>query len=106
MSEDDKFCPECGTPVGAGNTVSTNQTQAAPKSQDTGSIGWAVLGFLLPVVGLILWLVWRDEQPKNAHMAGVGALAAVIFSVVFVILIVVVMIGIAATVDSSLLPFI
>ncbi len=41
---------------------------------DSGSIGWAVLGFFIPLVGLILFLVWRTTKPNCAKMAGIGAL--------------------------------
>lgn len=78
------FCPFCGEPQGAGGS-----TQQAPYQQavvyDSGSFGWAILGFLIPIAGLILWLAWIDVKPKSAKMAGVGALVSVILSVVFTI---------------------
>lgn len=57
-----------------------------PNPSDTGSIGWAVLGFFIPVAGLILWIVWKDQQPRNSKMAGIGALVSVIVSVVLLVL--------------------
>lgn len=56
------------------------QTQYATQPQqsdDTGSVGWGILGFFIPLVGLILWLVWKDTKPKNAKSAGIGALIGV-----------------------------
>lgn len=47
------------------------------QSGDTGSVGWGILGFFVPLVGLILWLVWKDTKPKNAKSAGIGALIGV-----------------------------
>lgn len=41
---------------------------------DSGSIGWAILGFFFPIVGLILYLVWKSTKPQCAKMAGIGAL--------------------------------
>ena len=35
--------------------------------ESKGNFGWAVLGFLIPLVGLILWIVWKDERPDNQH---------------------------------------
>lgn len=49
---------------------------------DSGSFGYAVLGFVLPIVGLILWLIWKDQKPRSANLAGKGALVSVIFSFV------------------------
>lgn len=47
---------------------------------DSGSFGWAVLGFFIPLVGLILYLVWKNEKPLSAKKAGVGALVGFIVS--------------------------
>lgn len=66
---------------------------------DTGSFGWAVLGFFFPIVGLILFLVWKSEKPVSAKQAGMGALASVISTVVLWILLIVfaVIVGSAVT---------
>ena len=39
-----------------------------------GTFGWAVLGFLLFPIGLILFFIWRREYPKRATSSGKGAL--------------------------------
>ena len=49
---------------------------------DAPSGGYAVLGFFIPVVGLILYLVWKDQTPLRARSAGKGALIGVIVGVV------------------------
>ena len=66
---------------------------------DTGSFGWAVLGFFFPIVGLILFLVWKSEKPVSAKQAGMGALASVNSTVVLWILLIVfaVIVGSAVT---------
>ena len=56
------------------------------KNLDRGGFGWGCLGFCIPMVGLILWLVWRDEKPKTAKALGIGALVSAILGVIFVIL--------------------
>ena len=38
-----------------------------------GTFGWAVLGFLLFPIGLILFFIWRREYPKCAKSSGKGA---------------------------------
>lgn len=70
-----------------------------PQPADTGSFGWAVLGFFFPIVGLILFLVWKSEKPVSAKQAGMGALALVISTVVLWILLIVfaAMVGSAVT---------
>lgn len=62
------------------NTPYDNDPQ---QSNDSGSFGWAVLGFFIPLVGLILWLVWKDTKPKSAKMAGIGALVGVVISLLW-----------------------
>ena len=60
---------------------------------DSGSFGWAVLGFFFPIVGLILFLVWKDQKPLSSKKAGIGALVGAILSVVSTILFYVLIIG-------------
>ena len=72
------YCPKCGS-----RQDGVYQTYRQPDADDSGSVGWAILGFLIPVVGLILWLVWMDNKPKCSKMAGLGALASVIVGILF-----------------------
>ncbi len=44
--------------------------------------GYAILGFLFPIVGLILYLVWQKEKPGPAKSAGKGALIGVIIGAI------------------------
>lgn len=62
---------------------------AAPVNGDTGSFSWAVLGFFIPLVGLILWLVWKDSKPVSAEQAGRGALASVTITITLTIVVIV-----------------
>lgn len=80
-------------PMYGRNNGTPNVPQTNPA--DTGSFGWAVLGFFIPLVGLILYLVWKSERPKDAKQAGKGALISVIVSVVLWILLMVLGIGVA-----------
>ncbi len=51
------------------------------KPYDNGSFGWAVLGFFVPLVGLILFLLWKDDKPRSAKRAGLGALVGFIVNI-------------------------
>lgn len=75
------------------------QPYVNPQPADTGSFGWAVLGFFFPIVGLILFFIWKTEKPVSAKQAGMGALASVISTVVLWILLIVfaAMVGSAVT---------
>lgn len=104
------FCGSCGSKVepaeaysaqtaaeqqGMANTAqpAMNAAQAAPNypyrqasPMDAPSTGYAVLCFFFPVVGLILYLVWKDEFPMRAKSAGKGAIIGVIANVVLTII--------------------
>ena len=83
---DDKavICPHCGVQQG---NLSTDK--------DSGSIGWSLLGCCIPLVGLILFLVWKDSQPNNAKKAGIGALVGVGVGLLWYILVIAAGVGTA-----------
>ena len=96
IAEGSAFCPSCGSPQNGGYneqpyhpsqndpyTAPRYQSQAPPADYDSGSFGWFILGFFIPLVGLILFLVWIGNKPKSAKMAGLGALVNVILTVIF-----------------------
>lgn len=62
---------------------------------DTGNVLWGLLGCCIPIVGLILFLVWKDQKPKTAKVAGIGALVSVALSVICYVLMFVVGIGLS-----------
>lgn len=76
LEDNEAFCRSCGKPC-----------NAVANPSDTGNAGWGILGFLFPIVGLVLYLVWRNEQPKNARSAGIGALVNVIVGALSTVLI-------------------
>ncbi len=86
------YCQKCGTekeyPYGKCYECGfqPNHPEMKNNAVDEGGFLWGLLGFCVPVVGLILYLIWKDERPKTALAAGKGALAYLIFgAVVFVL---------------------
>ena len=69
------------------------QILAAPTQNGTtaveegGTAGWAILSFFFPIVGLILFIVWKDSKPKSARAAGKGALISVIAVILLYVLV-------------------
>lgn len=86
MEIDDRSstCPHCGAAQNA---------PAAPQGTDNGGFLWGLLGFCIPLVGLILFLVWKDTKPRTSKAAGMGALVSVICGVVFYVLMFIIGIG-------------
>lgn len=54
--------------------------------EDKGGFLWGLLGCCIPIVGLILFLVWKDSKPKTAKAAGIGALVSVILAILYYII--------------------
>ena len=82
-------CPNCGC---ATDNYKTNTKSAVVTDEnDAPSTGFAVLGFFFPLIGLILYLVWKDKMPLRAHSVGKGALIGVIVSVVLSVIYAVIM---------------
>ena len=55
---------------------------AQPLRAADSSIGWGILGFLIPIVGLILFLVWRNKKPNSAKVAGIGAIIGFVVNLI------------------------
>lgn len=83
------FCKNCGQEINENAAVCLNcgaTQETKPAVVDNGGFLWGALGCCIPIVGLILFLVWKDTKPKTAKAAGIGALVSVIASVVFYII--------------------
>ena len=91
------YCRKCGAPIsdGASTCPSCGAYQNnTPNVVDNGGFGWGLLGCCIPIVGLVLWLVWKDQKPRTAKAAGIGALVAVGLGALYYVLIVMLGIGI------------
>ena len=85
-----KFCSKCGKEIHDDAVVCVNcgcsVANGLVEADDAPNTGFAVLGFFVPIVGLVLYLINKDKSPKKAKSAGKGALAGVITSVVLSVL--------------------
>ena len=55
------YCPKC------------HMTFHKTSVNDDISFGLAILGFLVPLLGILLYLVWQDKYPKRAKSCAIGA---------------------------------
>ena len=62
LDDEAKFCPYCGT--------STRDEKENAQNGDARSAGFGILCFFLPIVGLILYIVWKDTYPLKAKSCG------------------------------------
>ena len=105
-----KFCENCGAPLPIGAPSEPEAVEATiiedqpyqqpmyqqpgsqgqsagpgtlPQSYDSGSIGWAILGFFIPIVGIVLYFVWMRDKPQCAKMSLYGALVSIGLALLF-----------------------
>ena len=87
-----KFCSKCGKEIVDEAIVCPNcgcAVAAVPSAvaEDAPNMGYAVLGFFIPLAGLIMYLVLKDKTPMKAASAGKGALigfvAGIAFSIIY-----------------------
>ena len=69
-----RFCPYCG----AENPAELITAHPYEKKKEEKTFGWGILGFFFPIVGLILFILWREDKPKASESAGLGALISFI----------------------------
>lgn len=84
------FCKNCGKEIDDKASICVHcgvSTNSNPAVVDNGGFGWGLLGCCIPIVGLILFLVWKDTKPKTSKAAGIGALVATILIVLLYVFI-------------------
>lgn len=71
---DDKaqVCVHCGAPV---------KPEANQVTEGSG-FGWGILGFIIPIVGFVLYFVWKEKKPKSAKAAMIGAIISVALGII------------------------
>ncbi|MBU1145527.1 MAG: zinc ribbon domain-containing protein [Firmicutes bacterium] len=102
-----KFCSNCGSPVNEDQDVclkcgkSLNTVSKKTYVEEDSTAIYGVLGFFVPLVGLILFLLWQDERPKAAKSAGKGALISVIIGCAVGLIYLIIFLIIILTVPSD-----
>jgi len=56
------------------------------QQEDRPSAGFNALAFFFPIVGLILYLVWKNQKPRCAHAIGKWALIGFVANIVLTII--------------------
>lgn len=83
LPDDATKCENCGAVLSygfeAGKTI--------PVKEEKSSVLLGILGFMFPLIGLILYLAMMHSEPKKAKSAGKGALTAFIIYLVFIVIV-------------------
>ncbi len=75
-----EFCSECGA------SLKSDEVKVTENQSSGSSFGWGVLGFFVPLAGLILFIMWRKERSNDSKAAGIGALISTILSIIIYII--------------------
>ena len=83
LPDDAIKCENCGAVLSYGFEAG----KANPVKEEKGSVLLGILGFMFPLIGLILYLAMMHSEPKKAKSAGKGALIAFIIYLVFIVIV-------------------
>ncbi len=84
IHDDAVVCMNCG--------VGTSKMVKPTSSESELSFLWGVLGFFVPIVGIILYIVWKNTKPMSSKASGIGALIRIIIlTVIYSILLIIIM---------------
>lgn len=87
VDENAKFCPNCGTQLNNQQTSHNyepiyQESSSYVKEDDAPSFLFALLSFVIPVVGLVLFILWNKEYPQKAKSCLKGFVANIILDFV------------------------
>ena len=102
------YCKNCGRPVDDTSSYCNNcgaridNKPNADASEDSLSLGFAIFGFFIPIVGLILFLIYEEKKPKRAKSAVKGALIGFITEIVLAIILVILFVVFATSIFNNI----
>lgn len=102
------YCKNCGRTVDDTSSYCNNcgaridNKPNADVSEDNSNLGFAIFGFFIPIVGLILFLIYEEKKPKRAKSAVKGALIGFITEIVLAIILVILYVVFAASLVNNI----
>lgn len=102
------YCKNCGRSVDDTSSYCNNcgaridNKPNADVSEDNSNLGFAIFGFFIPIVGLILFLIYEEKKPKRAKSAIKGALIGFITKIVLAIILVILYVVFAASLFDNI----
>lgn len=94
VDDTSSYCNNCGARI--------DNKPNADASEDSLSLGFAIFGFFIPIVGLILFLIYEGKKPKRAKSAVKGALIGFITEIVLAIILVILYVVFAASLVNNI----
>lgn len=94
VDDTSSYCNNCGARI--------DNKPNADASEDSLSLGFAIFGFFIPIVGLILFLIYEEKKPKRAKSAVKGALIGFITEIVLAIILVILSVVFATSLFNNI----
>lgn len=98
IDEDDRYCSNCGAYIAKSDYDGKYEDYENHSNsdcehykgeerrgdcaceEDKPSVGFGILSFFIPLVGLILFITWHKESPKKAKSCLIGMIIGVVFT--------------------------
>ena len=74
LKENDFYCPHCYADI--------IKEKKKLEDKNKSYFGFGFLSFFVPMLGLILFALWREEKPRGSKICGLSALVGFIISIV------------------------
>lgn len=78
IDENQDLCDECQTEVEHDDETKNEEDEAFV-------LGWGVLGFFFPIIGIILWMLWIGTKPRASNASGIGVLLGIGFQALLLV---------------------
>ena len=102
------YCKYCGQPIDDDSVFCNACGKRFDDSQslhdDSSNIGFAILGFFLPIVGLVIFLIYESNRPKRAKSVMKGVLIGFITRIVLFIIFIVIYMVFMTSLYRSFIP--
>lgn len=90
------YCPNCGNQNNINSEVclycgtALGKTNGPENNNDKSSAGLNLLSFFIPLIGLILYFVLKNEQPIKAKNCGKSSIIGVVATVILYIILIII----------------
>ena len=80
----DTFCTHCGYRLDQKRRIQRQPSHPREPNNESSLFLWALIGFLSPIAGIILYLIFKDTKPRSASYSIRGAFVAIVIYVIVV----------------------
>ena len=80
LNSNSKYCPYCGSRVASENVTVVNS------NEDSVNVLLVIASFLVPILGVVLFVIYKDKKTKTSKAYGIAALVGFISKMFFYVL--------------------